>query len=331
MNRRGLWRLIVVVIVLASGAALILDSGSGTHGSSGQIGQPLLTGLTDAVTELTRIELRSRVDTVTMVHSDDQWQVVEKGGYPVDFELLAELLDTLTESTIAEQKTARVENHQRLGVSDPDSEDSQAVVITLSTGDESMIWELTVGDSSTGGSGGSYVRVGTDPQVWLASHIIDVDEDPSGWIDAIITNVDSDDVRQVDVVRADGGVLTVRREEGAENLIVDDVPDGRELRYSTVANELARSLTNIRMTDVRPSAGEPWLDAHQSTYRLLDGADVVVLARQEGEEHWLRVSRETTTLSAWEYKVASYTFEDFSKQIEDLLKPLPSAAEDGAT
>ena len=331
MNRRGLWTLIAVVIVLALGAALIVDSGSGTHGSSDQIGQPLLAGLTDAVTKLSRIELRSRVDTVTMVHSEDQWQVVEKGGYPVDFELLVELLDTLTEVTIVEQKTARLENHQRLGVADLDSEDSQAVVITMSTGDESVIWTLTVGDSSTGGSGGSYVRLGTDPQVWLVSHVIDVDEDPSGWIDPIITNVDSDDVDQVDVVRADGGVLTVRRKEGAENLVVDDVPDGRELRYATVANELARSLTNIRMTDVRPSAGEPWLEAHQSTYRLLDGTDVVVLARQEGEEHWLRVGRDTTTLSAWEYKVASYTFEDFSKQIEDLLKPITSAEEDGAT
>ena len=83
MNRRGLWTLIAVVIVLAFGASLILDSGSGTYGSSDQIGQPLLTGLTDAVAELSRIELRSRVDTVTMVHSEDQWQVLEKGGYPV--------------------------------------------------------------------------------------------------------------------------------------------------------------------------------------------------------------------------------------------------------
>ena len=58
---------------------------------------------------------------------------------------------------------------------------------------------------------------------------------------------------------------------------------------------------------------------------------MVVLARQEGEEYWLRVGREKTTLSAWEYKVASYTFEDFSKQIEDLLKPITSAEEDGAT
>ncbi|MEM7364872.1 MAG: DUF4340 domain-containing protein [Pseudomonadota bacterium] len=331
MNRRGLWTLIVVVIVLALGAALIVDGGSDTHGSSDRIGQPLLTGLTDAVTELSRIELRSRADTVTMVHSDDQWQVVEKGGYPVDFESLVDLLDTLTEVTIVEQKTARPANHQRLGVADPDSKDSQAVVVTLSTGDESVMWTLIVGESSTGGSGGSYVRLGSDPQVWLASDAIDVDEDPSGWIDTIITNVDSDDVQQVDVVRADGGVLTVRREEGAENLVVDDVPEGRELKYATVANELARSLTNIRMTDVRPSAGEPWPEAHQSTYRLLDGTDVVVLARQEGEEHWLRVDREATTLSAWEYKVASYTFEDFSKQIEDLLKPLPSEEEGGAT
>ena len=40
MNRRGLWTLIAVVIVLALGAALIVDSGSGTHGSSIKLDNP---------------------------------------------------------------------------------------------------------------------------------------------------------------------------------------------------------------------------------------------------------------------------------------------------
>ena len=324
MNRRRLWTLIVVVVVLALGAGLVVDGGDDTHGGGDQVGQPLLVGLTDALTDLSTTELRSRADTVTLIRTGDEWLVAERGGYPVNFESLVGLLDTLSEATIVEKKTARSVYHARLGVADPVEEDSQAIVVSLSASDESSTWSLVVGESSTGGSGGSYVRMENDPQVWLASKSIQIDEDPTSWINTTITNVDSDDVIQVEIVRVDGESLIVRRDDGEENLVVDDVPDGRELRYATVANELARSLTNIRMTDVRPVSGEPWTDANQATYQLVDGTSVVVQARKEGEEHWLRLDRGETALASWEYKVTSYTYEDFAKGIEDLLKPLPS-------
>ena len=190
MNRRGLWTLIVVVVVLALGAGLVVDGGRDTRGGDGQVGQPLLVGLADALTDLSTIELRSRADTVTLTRSGDEWRVAERGGYPVNFESLVELLDTLSEATIVEKKTARSAYHARLGVADPGEEDSQAIVVSLSASDESS-WNLIVGESSTGGSGGSYVRMGDDPQVWLASKSIQVDEDPTSWINTTITNVDS--------------------------------------------------------------------------------------------------------------------------------------------
>lgn len=329
MNRRGLWTLIVVVVLLAVGAGFIVGGDRSTSGAGDQVGQPVLAGLTDAVDDLVRIELRSRAATVTLERHGDEWQVAEKGGYPVDFESLVTLLDALSDATIVERKTARPANHARLGVADPDEPESQAVVVTLSAENEPERWTLVVGETAASGTGGSYVRLGEDPQVWLVSVAINVDEEPTTWIDTTITNVASEEVARVDVVRADGQTLTVRREDGEENLVVDDVPEGRELKYPTVANEVARSLSNIRMTDVRPTTGEPWSDAHQAMFQLTDGTTVSVQARKEGEDHWLRIDRPDTTLSLWDYKVASYTFEDFTQRIEDMLKPLP--AEDEAS
>jgi hypothetical protein len=193
-------------------------------------------------------------------------------------------------------------------------------------------YETLIGNEA-GGRKGRYVRKPEEDQVWLVDKITAATGDPVKWIEPVVLSIDSDQVSQVTHRSADGGTLTVKRAGDEGEFEVENLPAGAELKYGTIADTLARELVNVRATDVRARGEEPWQGVATATFDLKDGSQVVVHGLAGDDGHWLRFdltpSKEpseavsfvdTARIEGWEFKVADYTFDQFTRTMDDMIK-----------
>ena len=136
--------------------------------------------------------------------------------------------------------------------------------------------------------------------------------------------------------------MTFQRGEDGE-FSFQEMPDDRTLKYPSIVNEPARALVKVRLEDVVLHVPERWQGPNRALFTLKNGTVVTVQgvieevaeegaeeggSEEEGEKnHWIHfgvsTSESDTTeygdLSAWDYKVTSYIFDDFVKTMEDVL------------
>ena len=268
--------------------------------------------------DVTDMIIESDDSKVTLTKSSDGWKVMEKSDYPADFEALSTLLINLSEMVIAETKTARPENHARLNVAD-DGEGA-GTRLRLQPGGEQLI----IGQSAQ--TRGSFFRYANDPQVYLSNEPIELETGAEEWVDPIIINVDSQAVLGVSIARHGEEPLSANRDKGTETLALDDVPEGRELQYASVADSLARLLANLRLLDVEPYREDLFTRPTVTTFKVQSNGEgeeteeIRVLTIQSEGEYWLHLA--TPDLSPWQYRISQFTFDEMNKAVEDLLKPL---------
>ena len=272
---------------------------------------PDLKGQLDAVQKVSIRPLAREQAGVSIQHEDVGWRLPEKSGYPADFEALSDFLGRLSEVRIAEKKTAREENHARLGLADAGEQAGTLVFVESAAG----VTQLIIGAS--GESQGSFVRLVGDPQVYLTDAVITASPDPMDWLDPLAINVDSSKIRKVTITKGGAALLSAARNEAGE-LILQNLPQAAELKYATVADDLARVLVNLRFLDVEPLQPGRFDEATMTTFTLDDGEAVVAKTVRVADDHWLHLDTESNR--GWQYKVREYTFNEFNKTLEDMLK-----------
>lgn len=216
---------------------------------------------------------------------------------------------------------------------------SEAILVTLTVGDEQ--YAVLVGDTSSSRRG-SYIRKPGDNQVWLIDKSLVIDKESSDWVEPVIIDVEAEDVSDVRISTAGNELTFLRGEDGEFSF--QEMPDDRKLKYPTIVNEPARALVKVRLEDVVLHDPERWQGPNRALFTLKNGTVVTVQGvieevaegdgtEEEGAEeeveknHWIHFgvspSESDTTeygdLSAWDYKVTSYIFDDFVKTMEDVL------------
>ena len=216
---------------------------------------------------------------------------------------------------------------------------SEAILVTLTVGDEH--YTVLVGDTSSSRRG-SYIRKPGDNQVWLIDKSLVIDKESSDWVEPVIIDVEAENVSEVMISTA-GNEMTFLRGEDDE-FSFQEMPADRTLKYPSILNEPARALVKVRLEDVVLHVPERWQGPNRALFTLKNGTVVTVQgvieevaeeagaedegADEEGEKnHWIHfgisASESDTTeygdLSAWDYKVTSYIFDDFVKTMEDVL------------
>jgi len=369
MNSKTISVLAVIIVV---SMAIIFLSGREQETVDPLLGTAVFQDLRNTLSDVNQIEIVTRESELKLALFENVWVVKNRGDYPARFDKLSDLLDDLSQANYAEKKTSKPEFFDRLGLLDLDHEDSKVVKVKImATAEEPL--ELLVGSAATNRKG-QYFRFPGEQQTWMMSVELDVEIDAQDWLKPTIINIDSKRVGKVTQTSALGKQLTVVHEgDEEEDFDVMDLPMGKKLKYGTIANELGRSLVNVRLKDVIKADGFDFSGGGKAEYWCKDGLVVTVLTKERDGQYFLRfqvdeamVSADAGVVSAdadqvsdesglseaateseessgsdqesdqvslaeeidklhndldpWVFEVTQFTFDDFSKTLDDLVE-----------
>jgi hypothetical protein len=253
--------------------------------------QLILNGLADAMHDVDRVTVIGAGNTpiATLERGENYWTVVERDGYRADVGRIRRNLIALSEARVVEQKTADPALHSRLGVediADPNATGKKFVI-----GARSMSFDLIVGETGVRGSM-SYVRRPDAAQSFLVSADLDPGDDTMDWLRRDLLDVGAERLHSITITHPDGEVLRIEKSapDGADFGLVD-MPEGRELRYSTILNSTTGVLAELTMDDVaRDGAGTAGRDSSGDVVTRFEAFDgLVIEARIEDGAEGRRV------------------------------------------
>ena len=256
-------------------------------------------------------------ERVSIVKKESGWVLENKHEYRADFSTLSEFLINLSVLKIVEEKTRISANHKKLGLAERGT--GAAIRVSMMPGENSIL----IGNQAS--SIGSFVRYENEPQVFLTDDSIDVSTEWIDWVDPVVINIPMDVVNTVEIESASGAIFSgVKNEEsGVFELLA--MPQGRELKYPTVVDSMARLLVNIRMLDLEPYNSITFTDSSSVRFGLGSEETIVVRSIAFGGEFMMHIDR--SDLSDWQFKISELTFKELNKDVEAMLKPLDSDVE----
>lgn len=248
--------LILTAATLVLVLAILLASWENTEPDA-DLGQPALPGLKEELNEVTRVSLAGEEGTITLLRGEGGWKLVER-DFPIRFDRLDDLLTELAGAKLVERKTARAENHERLGLDYPGA----AVELQVDEGK----YAILLGDES-GNRAGQYVRRPDEEQTWLMDKVMDASLDPTEYLRGFLFRISEANVAKAVFTSPDGDELVLLRDAETEEASVEDIPNGHELVYPQITDELALTMSYVRFEDVLTGEAAPEF-AEDDTYRV---------------------------------------------------------------
>ena len=266
-------------------------------------------------------------DSVSIVKGQDGWVLEEKSRYKVDFSILSGFLVSLSELKIVEEKTSIASNHSRLGVAE--NGPGAGISVTVSPGEHSLL----IGNEAP--SLGSFVRYENDPQVYLTNKHVEVSSDWIDWIDPVVINIEPGNIQAVTIESRSAQFLSANRVAESGDFELPGIPDGRELKYATIADSLSRLLINVRIQDVEPYNPLIFDDPSNARFVLDSGEIIVVGTVNVAGRFWMHIDRESPdkedpgseslawkNKADWQFEISELTYNELNKSMAEMLKPL---------
>ena len=190
----------VAVGLLAGAAWWLLDRQASDRREDPGLAVP---GFATRVEAIDDIELRGAGGEV-LLHIekvDGTWVMPDRDGWPANQREVSRALFRLGQARRIEAKTRNPALHARLGVEDVASPGAKGTELRLQGGGEPV--HLVVGNNHPS-LGGSYVRIGDDPQAWLLDQDIGPAREPTDWLDRRLLDIPMARVEEVRVTPAKG-------------------------------------------------------------------------------------------------------------------------------
>ncbi|MCC6406096.1 MAG: DUF4340 domain-containing protein [Planctomycetes bacterium] len=287
--------ILVVVAVAASTAAFFATRSEPTATAEVKSGDKLFPGLVDRVNDVAKVEIKNKDGGFVVVKEGDAWGLVDKGGYPVNFDKVKELVVTIAQMAIVEKKSAKPENHAALDLTDVDVKDSAATQVKLFDRAGTELAAILIGKARvTKGFGGQYAMYARklgDPQAWEVTGRIWIDGTATNWLaeNRQVAKLEKSRVHMVETRHADGTTLSVFKNVPEDQAFaVKDLPEGAELKWTGVADATAAALEYLSFEDVAPRASVDLtgLTPTQTTFTTWDGLvlDVKVFEQGTGDD-----------------------------------------------
>jgi hypothetical protein len=281
VNSRNV-KILAVVVLILFGTLFALNSGDRSDTSRGD--------------ELLFPELKSRLNDIKVVSITDaegeialrreadedgnspagRWIAPDYDGYPVDTASLRRLLLAIADARKLEQKTSDPELYERLGVQDPRESEGDSSGVLVSAGGDNAAIALILGDTAQGEF--RYARIPDQAPSWLINQNPALPADRAGWLLPGIVDIDASRIESAVIRHTDGEVVTIRKANADEvNFDVENIPEGRELRYPSVANSIGAVLGNLTLEDVRRADSSAQAAAISTAeFRTFDGLELLL-------------------------------------------------------
>jgi hypothetical protein len=255
-----------------------------------------------AVNEAGTIALRSGGRTLTIARNADQWLIAEADNYPADLAKIRKLLLEVVDLKVIEEKTSNPERYATLGVQDPtaDQTESTALEIKDAKGDQQV--SLIVGkrqlSGAAGGNPGRYVRLAGKEQSLLVTGPLDAPADVASWLVAEVLNIDPARVGKVRIEHPDSGKVELNAADNGD-MILANLPEGKEAKAPTVLNRMKDVLQNIRIENVMRGDAAALPAPHTvTTIGTVDGLIVRVESGAIKDTTWVSFNFEYDPASA---------------------------------
>lgn len=213
----------------------------------------LFPAFRDAVNEAGTISLRSDGRTLTIARNADQWLIAEADNYPADRAKIRKLLLEVADLKLIEEKTSNPDRYATLGVQDPNADQTESTALEIKDAKGGQQISLIVGkrqmSGAAGGNPGRYVRLAGKEQALLVTGPLDVPADVASWLVAELLNIDTARVREVRIEHPDGGKVELNAADNGD-MVLANLPAGKEPKAPTVLNRMKDILQNIRIEDV---------------------------------------------------------------------------------
>lgn len=338
MNAGTLKILGAIVVALILLLVLVEFRGSEEPVASGE---QLLPNIREQVEKIESIEVNSANldEPLKLVRRSNDWAVENRNDYPADLSKIRGLLQALADARIVEVKTANPELHHRLGLQAPDVEGSKGYQVTLSG--ENIDVGIIVGNVARGSM--RYVRKTSGDQAWLIDQNPALPTAANDWLLKELVDLKSSEVTRIAISHENGDTITVQRsEDDTDSFTVTNIPQGRELSYATVANNIASALSSLSFEDLRPAI--PAERSAQTEFDTEAGLRLVFTSYAAEDDNWISLQAATTDsaseaatknaadinarVEGWQYQLADHKFNLLNRQWQDILQEL---AEDEAT
>lgn len=295
MNKKSLMILAAVTLIVGVVAAVMLSKSEARVRSTLDTSK-LVPSLLSSINDVHTVEIKRKEGTTTLQQdAEKNWGVAEKKGYPADVEAIRKLLIGIADMTKVEPKTSDTSRYAQLGVEEPTAEGATSSLVTLKDASGKDIAQVIVGKEYQAKKGfvpdQRYVRLPNDPQSWLVKAKLEMHENSTDWLVKKILEIKRDRVRSVEVTHPDGEKVFVDRDKPETNdFVLHDVPEGKELKYATVANAMSSTLEYLNLDDVVPAADVDFATNPGAVSRFVcfDGLVLTVKIKEDGEKCYAR-------------------------------------------
>lgn len=328
MNARSMKVLAAVAALLLAGVLLVQSGRDGDGHDAGR----WLEGFEAELNDVSRVTVESADGSATIERRADGWIVAERDGYPADTGKLRTALIALAEAEALEPKTAQPDRHAQLGLSG-----ERAVTVTIAAADSER--SLVIGDSANQGQ--RYVRRAGEDQAWLIDRSPEFPGGAADWLQPELMDIARAAVETV-AIRHEGGDELLLSKSEAGQLEVANLPEGRELRYASIANGLAGALQGLEVADVRPAENDAAADV-TTVITTNDGLKITARRHADGDAHWFSFTADTMTVGSgdgdesstsgeraatitartqgWQFRLPDHKADLLARRWDDLLQP----------
>ncbi|MFW5969177.1 MAG: DUF4340 domain-containing protein [Halofilum sp. (in: g-proteobacteria)] len=334
--------LLTLVTVLATGAAWYVRQPD-PEPKSEPGDDRFLPGLADQLPSVSGVRIHTGGGRL-LAHVErdgDAWRVDNRSGYPADRETLRGILVALSEARREDAKTDREEGWSRLGLRPIEDPDAAGVELTLEGLDPAP--RVIIGKTASTDEGGTYLRRSDEDggRAWLVSERIKLPAKIGDWLDDRLTEIPIQRMRSVEIVAREGDPVRVEREEPrSRKFEIANRPEGRPPLSNSIARSIARTVSDLRLTDVHP-ADEVDLPPRlaEARFETLDGLRVVIeaFAADRGQDpRYVRLRAEAdgdagegvreqadalnSRFDGWVYEIPEYKFVNVTHTLEDVLE-----------
>ena len=329
-----------ILALLLVGAVVVMEMRSTRQPTS--TGGLLFGDLKARLGEVDTVTITRAGDEVptVLVAMDGRWRVSNRGNYPADPGTLRKVLLTMADAQIIEAKTADPKHYGTLELNDPTSEAGQAVRVDLA-GPE-LEYGLLIGKRQ---GEYRYVRTPGEAQTWLIDTDPAIPDEMRGWLARTIVDMDAADIERISIRHADGEEITTDRASREQSdFDVLDIPEGRALRPSFVANGIGNVLTGLELEDVRPETADPV--SVTTEFETFDGLTIAIRSMITEDGSWIAVHATSedeasndaagvinTRLQGWQYRVGDFQAGQLTQrwgdilELEDTVDKQPSSSE----
>lgn len=214
----------------------------------------LFPELFDQLSSVDTLKFKSTQDEFTMYKQGEDWYIKERWDFPADFNLVKRALIDIAEAKILERKTDNPEQHVLLGVEGVD-DGGESVQILLMNGEQhvaGVVLGFQRDAESTVGPKQFYVRRAGEPRAWLVEGYLNLNPLMLNWIKSEVINISRERIAQVNIIQPNGDTATLVNIGKKDKFGTPDMLDKTIFKYDQLGYDIAGTLFQLRMEDVKP-------------------------------------------------------------------------------